>query len=592
MLKGGTKVGMLTYASIASQAAALINNAIVASTAAGGPPIVKAMGVPTDWLDDVADATEDRFFSMAAHLPREASEALLEYAATGRLALAAAPTADPLAHPDSQRRFRVLEGADELRAALDAPFEQWTIFLHPSQRAVVDRQFSAPARVLGSAGTGKTVVALHRVFRLLQSDPDARLLLTTFSDPLARALRKKLALLVSDRPGMMERVTVASFLDIAAQLWTLNTGHKPHVAVDDVIRSLLGKAAAAAGVIEFTPQFLYSEWTYVIDAWQVDSAQAYTNVPRMGRKNRLGARQRERLWTVFAAVRDSLAQRGLTTPAGIFAAVTGTYRNREEKPFTHIVVDEAQDLGVAELRFLSSITPSQRDGLFFAGDIGQRIFQQSFSWLGLGVDVRGRSAALKVNYRTSHQIRRAADRLLPATVRDVDGNEDNRAGTVSVFDGPDPMVRIVDDEAAEVAAASEHLKAIIDHGVDPGDIGLFVRSLAQLPRARAVAEAAGVAMRSFVDPGADAPPALLLGTMHLAKGLEFRAVLIIACDEGVLPLEERITDVADEFELDEVVATERQLLYVAATRARERLWISGVAPGSEFLEEFNVHPGE
>jgi hypothetical protein len=232
-----------------------------------------SVGVPTDWLGDVAGATEEGFFALAGHLPKEASEGLLEYLANGVLAPAPPPVVDPLEHPDTQRRFRVLEGADELQAALDAPFEQWTVFLHPTQRGVVVRDFSGPARVAGSAGTGKTVVALHRVLRLLQNDANAQVLLTTFSEPLARSLTGKLKLLFGDRPGLLDRVNVASFLEIAAQLYTLLKGRKAHMAVHDVIRSLLGKAAADLSIDEFTPQFLYSEWTHVIDAWQIDTSR-------------------------------------------------------------------------------------------------------------------------------------------------------------------------------------------------------------------------------------------------------------------------------------------------------------------------------
>lgn len=437
----------------------------------------------------------------------------------------------------------------------------------------------------GSAGTDKTVVALHRVLRLLQSDPDAKVLLATFSDPLARSLRGKLKMLFGERQGYIDRVSVASFLEIAAQLYALAFGRKPHLALDDVVRSLLAKAAEGAGVSDYTSQFLFSEWTHVIDAWQIDTADAYAEVPRMGRKNRLGSKQRERLWQVFASLRQALKDRGLTTPSGVFAAVAAHYGAATAKPFSHIVVDEAQDLGVAELRFLAAIAPGRADALFFAGDLGQRIFQQPFSWSGLGIDVRGRSTTLKVNYRTSHQIRRSADRLLPGKLRDVDGLEDDRAGTVSVFNGPEPELLLAANVNEETAAVAAFLRKSVADGVSPADIGVFVRSTHQLARARAATAAAGLAVRTLVDQPAS-EGATLVGTMHLAKGLEFRVVAVMACDQDVLPLKERIADVADEFELDEVVATERQLLYVALTRARDRLWISGVAPGSEFLEEF------
>ncbi|HWJ75031.1 MAG TPA: 3'-5' exonuclease [Kaistia sp.] len=544
-----------------------------------------SVGVPPDWVADIAEASEDSFFALAAHLPQEAAEALLEYAATGILKPAAAPVADPLAHPDSMRRFRILEGAEELQAALDAPFERWAVFLHPLQRGVVERDYSGPVRVAGSAGTGKTVVALHRVMRLLRRDANARVMLTTFSDPLAVALRQKLGILCGARGDLESRVTVASFQRIAEELYALSTGRKGHIADRDLVRGLIQKAARDVGLAEFSPRFLQSEWSNVIDAWQIGDAQSYADVPRMGRKNRLGQKQREALWQIFSRVLEALRQRALLTPASIFAAVTAFYGPRSEKPFTHIVVDEAQDLGVPELRFLSAITPSGADGLFFAGDVGQRIFQQPFSWKGLGIDVRGRSFTLKVNYRTSHQIRAAADRLLPKTIRDVDGLEDDRRGTVSVFEGLQPVVVIASSEESERDAAVAFIESARADGIAPRQMAIFVRAADLLDRARAIAEAAGLPFRTVAAQKPSDDDVALIGEMHLAKGLEFRAVAIVACDESVLPLASRVADVADEFELDEVIATERQLLYVAATRARDRLFISGVAPGSEFLDD-------
>jgi hypothetical protein len=180
------------------------------------------------------------------------------------------------------------------------------------------------------------------------------------------------------------------------------------------------------------------------------------------------------------------------TPASLFAAVTQHYAEKDHKPFTNIIVDEAQDLGVPELRFLAGIAPDHPNALFFAGDLGQRIFQPPFSWKGLGVDVRGRSSTLKVNYRTSHQIRTAADRLLPKSVRDVDGLEDGRAGTVSVFNGPAPQVLIAKSAAEEEDGVAAFIRTALGDGIDAAEIGLFVRSRDELPRARAVAAKAGV----------------------------------------------------------------------------------------------------
>jgi superfamily I DNA/RNA helicase len=248
-------------------------------------------------------------------------------------------------------------------------------------------------------------------------------------------------------------------------------------------------------------------------------------------------------------------------------------------------VDEAQDVSIAQLRFLAALGAGRPNGLFFAGDLGQRIFQQPFSWKALGVDVRGRSRTLRVNYRTSHQIREKADRLLGPEITDVDGNKEDRRYTVSVFNGPPPEVRTFATEAEESEAIGAWLRAVIAEGVPPHEIGVFVRSVDQVGRARAAVEAAGLSPRVLDERVDVRPGGVNIATMHLAKGLEFRVVAVMACDDEVLPLQSRIEGVGDDGDLQEVYDTERQLLYVAATRARDRLIISGVRPESEFLAD-------
>jgi|HubBroStandDraft_1064217.scaffolds.fasta_scaffold00088_48 hypothetical protein len=551
-----------------------------------------AVGVPQDWVDDVRAATEDAFLALTDYLPAEAAEALLEYVGTGRLRLPApAGPAAPFDHPDALRRFRVVENQEALALALDAPWERWAVFLHPGQQGIVDRSYNGPARTSGSAGTGKTVVALHRAARLAAQSPDHRVLLTTFSQPLANALSRKLAVLVAVDSPVLRRVTVVSYRTVADELHQLAFGRRAVVASDEQVEDVIAKAAQAVGAGGFTLRFLLSEWRHVVDAWQIADVDAYAKVPRLGRKNRMSAGQRERLWPVFAAARASFAKRGLATWPEIYGRTASHYAGQEIKPFTHIVVDEAQDLGVAELRFLSAIAPSAPDALFFAGDLGQRIFQQPFSWKELGVDVRGRSSTLTVNYRTSHQIRRMADRLLPSAVHDVDGNADERNRTVSVFNGPPPEIRQLDNEQAEIAAVSGWIIQAKADGILPEEIGLFVRSRAQLARARAATEAAGLPWLELSEREQEAQGNVQIGTMHLAKGLEFKVAAVMACDDGVLPLQSRMEAVADETELDDVYDTERQLFYVACTRARDKLLISGVRPASEFLQDLQSEAG-
>lgn len=547
-------------------------------------------GVPMDWIDDAKAATEDTIFDIAEHLPREAAEALLDLAvgATPQIPVPAPEIASPFEHPDAQRRFRVMEDVEELKRALEFPWDQWTVFLHPSQRQVVEQSFSGPARVSGSAGTGKTVVALHRAANILKREARARLLLTTFSLPLANALEGKLRILTGEDKSIVPRVTVLPFKGVAHELFTLAFGYHPRAATEDQIRAALKTAAAEAALTGFTPRFLASEWLNVVDAWQLANLDAYQEVPRLGRKARLGVKQREKIWPVFVRARQIIEAQGFLTWPSIFGKVTEHFGQRDSKPFTHAVIDEAQDLGVPELRMLASITPAGPDALFYAGDLGQRIFQEAFSWKALGVDIRGRSRTLKVNYRTSHQIRQAADTLLPKIVLDVDQNEQDRRGTVSVFNGPDPEIQTFADADGEAKSIADWIKAAVADGIAPAEIGVFVRSIDQLARARAAVMIAGHAQLELSERLEQPQGRIAIGTMHLAKGLEYKAVVVMACDDDVLPLQERIETVADESELDEVHETERNLFYVACTRARDRLLVSGVQPASEFFADLSV----
>lgn len=545
-----------------------------------------AYGVPQEWLADVKAADEDSLLVLADHLPGEAAEALLELATGGTPVMpeVAGEGADPFQHPDAQRRFRVMSGTDELERALEYPWDKWTVFLHPAQRQLVERDYSGAARVSGSAGTGKTVVALHRVVHLARGDEDARVLLATFSDTLANALRGNLHRLIWNTPRLGERIDVFAMEAIGIRLYTAEFG-KPVFAGRDEISALLKAAAAQVDGLKANAAFLLSEWDDVVDAWQVDGWEAYRDVRRLGRKMRLPEAQRALCWQAFASVKEQLARDGRITTAGMFARLAEAMARRGHPVYDCIVVDEAQDIGVQQLRFLAAMADKRPNALFFAGDLGQRIFQTPFSWKSLGVDVRGRSRTLRINYRTSHQIRSQADRLLGVEVSDVDGNVESRKGTVSVFNGPQPTIRHDADAGAESRSVGEWLRQCHADGVLAHEIGVFVRSENELPRAQAAVEAAGLQGRVLGRDMATEADFVTITTMHLAKGLEFRVVAVMACDDEIIPSQERIDTAADEAELTEIYNTERHLLYVACTRARDRLHVSAVKPGSEFLQD-------
>jgi superfamily I DNA/RNA helicase len=422
---------------------------------------------------------------------------------------------------------------------------------------------------------------------LARSHPNARVLLTTFSETLADALRTKLRRLVSNEPRLAERIDVHSIDAVGARLYKSHFG-LPNIATRETISRLLEKAGEETAGHHFTPHFLRQEWEQIVDAWQLETWDAYRDVARLGRKTRLPEPQRRTLWAIFERVRASLAAHGQMTSSAIFSRVATAVAQSKHPPYEFAVVDEAQDLSISNLKFLAVLGANRPNALFFAGDLGQRIFQQPFSWKSLGVDIRGRSRTLRVNYRTSHQIRMQADRLLGPQVSDADGNTDDRSDTVSVFNGPPPVIRVLPKEASEIDAVCLWLKDLLRAGHAPHEIGIFVRSAAQIERARAAVDAAGVPFKILDEHVETVSGYASISTMHLAKGLEFRAVAVMACDDEVIPLQERIEAVGDDADLKEVYDTERHLLYVACTRARDHLLVTAVEPASEYLDDLRT----
>jgi len=571
-------------------------------------------GVPTEWLPDVRTANEETLLELADYLPKEAAEALLDLATgvtpqtlrltqprievsprlssqkAAQLELISAQSEPALVstesfeHPDAKRRFRLINNLEELERALDYPWEKWTVFLHPAQRELVGRDYNGPARVSGSAGTGKTIVAIHRVVYLARQNPDSRLLLTTFSGPLSNALRTKLRYLIGNQPRLGERIEIHAMNSIGKLLYEANIG-KPQFARPEIVRESLERAAKETSESRFSIQFLLTEWEQVVDGWQLETWEDYRDVTRLGRKTRLKEPQRAVAWSIFEHVRSDLKTKGLITHSQMFSRLASFYMGNVSVPFDFMVVDEAQDVSIAQLRFLAALGKDRGNNLFFAGDLGQRIFQQPFSWKALGVDIRGRSTTLKINYRTSHQIRMQADRLLGPELADVDGNFEERKTTISLFNGPPPTIQTLDSIEQERKTVSDWLKAITKEGLLPHEIAIFVRSASELDRARAGAEDAGLPFKVLDDRVEMAHGKVSIATMHLAKGLEFRAVAAMACDDEVIPQQKRIETVGDDSDLEEVYNTERQLLYVACTRARDHLLVTAVIPASEFLDD-------
>lgn len=549
-------------------------------------PYLLSLGVPRVYLPAVRAVTDDDgLIALVDRLPEEAWEALTALANGERPAPArvAAPSESPFETEDARRRFWVATEEAVLRRALERPWDEWLVFLHPSQRDAVERNFNGPARVSGSAGTGKSVVAMHRAARLAEASGGGRVLLTTYSPALAARLARGMdALLGADSPAR-GRVAVSTLFDQAERL--LRAAGRAFTPADPArIAGMLEAHRGGVDPAAHSPAFLLNEWRAVIDHQGVRDWTTYRDLRRMGRGAPLSPRRRQEIWPVFEATRAAMDAAGLMTEGDVCGAAHDLLCGAGGAPFRHLVVDEAQDLGPRELAFASVLAAQGPRAQFYVGDAGQQIQRYPFSWTSVGVHVRGRSRRLRVNYRTSEQIRRFADRLLPAAIEELGGDEESRAA-VSVLRGPAPEVIACADDAGQGEALRRWIAAARARGVAPAEIAVLARSDAL---AQALAAGALAALALGAAPLADpAPPegAAYLGALADAKGLEFRCVALIGADAGRLPLAQALAAEESEEGRSLAAARERHLLYVGCTRARESLaLIHGAAP-SPFLAE-------
>jgi hypothetical protein len=543
-----------------------------------------SLGVPATFLELVQQVDEDGLLELLPRLPEEAQEALMAIA-TGerpepRPVMPANIKGDPFTHPDAQRRFWVASDEQMVAQALEKPWAEWLVFLHPSQRAAVEKTVNGPGRISGSAGTGKSVVAMHRAAHLAREARSGRILLTTFSKVLAERLSEGMDTLLGSGSEVRQRVEV---VHLHAYAHSHASRLKRLAIVDDRTIDEFVRQARRDLDPAITNDFLRAEWDAIIDYWGIKSFDEYKAIPRTGRGTPLTAGLRRQLWDVFEQVKRQLATKELYT----FGDICDRLRQRIEedriRPFQHVVVDEAQDLGPRELRLVAALAPAGPRSLTFAGDVGQRIFRWPFSWLSAGIDVRGRSQRLKVNYRTTAEIRQFSDHLLPSRLTEVDGEAEER-GAVSLLRGPTPNLKGSDNLAGEVQILTAWLNGLRERGVLPGEIAIFARTRRALQeRIEPALKRTDMSSTWLVPDKAYESGKVILGTLHSAKGLEFRAVAIVACDDSQVPLQAALDLARESDEKRMTRDRELSLLYVGCTRARDQLLIIWSGTPSRFL---------
>ncbi|GAB2622909.1 3'-5' exonuclease [Pseudactinotalea suaedae] len=511
----------------------------------------------------------------------------------------------------AQLQFRFIEDDEELRAAVEGDFAAWRVFLHPEQRAYATRKRNGAFRLSGGAGTGKTVVLLHRARHLVRSDPATRVVLTTFNRTLADSLSDQLAVLDPKVPTVSlggSGVTVASVDALVRKVLTApDAGLASTEGAMGAVERVLGPRtievvsqtaqgawqAAIDRVTELPPHlrsvtFFEAEYATVVLPNLVRTEADYLTVRRPGRGVPLARAARKAVWEVIAAYRAAAAIAGTTDwdEKAMIAAMSLDDRVRRglERPADSMLVDEAQDLTPSRLRFLRALVDQGPNDLFLAEDAHQRIYGQKVVLARYGINIRGRSRRLTLNYRTTAQnLSFAVDVLSGAEYSDLSDESASVEGYRSSRSGPQPQLRRYDSLAAEYAGAATTVQAWIDDGAAPHTIGVLTRTRHTAESVERELRDAGVPVR-FVerDTSSSSNGSVQVMTMHRAKGMEFSKVVLFEMSAGAVPSAFALGNVP-EGEIADAMLRERSLVYVAATRARDELVVVWSGERSQLL---------
>ncbi len=551
---------------------------------------IRRLGVPDDRLQMVrAVTTVDALEALQSHLPDEAFEALYLIAAGESYDKVINEQSAPeqvdqddfsaaLERDSTRRHFVVLTDDSDLEALLAAPLDRWRVFLHPSQRKLIERDWNGSVKVTGGAGTGKTVVAMHRAARLARqysSLPGRPVLFTTFTKTLAEDIRQHLALLCT--PQEMEKIQVVN-LDQWASSLLRRFGYPHNLLYSESDRRSFWQAALSAlpASIDLSPQFIRAEYERVILPQICETAEDYMRASRIGRGGQLSRALRKSIWPVFAEYRAQLQAANLREPEEAFREACQLIRaERPSLGVRAMVVDEAQDISSAGFELIRTAVESAENDLFIVGDAHQRIYRHKVVLSRVGIEVRGRSRSLKVNYRTTEEIRKwACAELEGCAVDDLDGNTDSLRGYRSLTHGDAPDVITSSSSQDDVRHIQHILNQLHEDDMELRQICITARTNEDVDNIANALQIAKVEFLRLDNSTFDdsSVPGVRLATIHRIKGLEF-SVVIIAAYRGTKFYAEQYNRDEDAGVMEDAEISERCLLHVASTRAKRNLFI-------------------
>ena len=544
-----------------------------------------SLGVPEVWLPVLRGMVgQEELHPVLDQMPIEVGVRLLDLA-EGRTVLPPVPlpVKSSLAELEAATSQLVFVQSDrQLQSILDQPLAKWIAFLHPTQKKLVTFESRGPTKVTGSAGTGKTVVAMHRARHL--ASRGQRVLLTSFTQTICQNIERNMALICGKEENANLLILNVHKLAVAA-LRLAKDDWKPlkNNELREIIEQIHPGEACPLGIAQ-----LQVEYETIIEPQRITSWDGYLRASRVGRGRPLTVKERRAVWAVLEALMERLARERKVTWHGLCGRATDHIPMlRDKHPqwrYDAVIVDEVQDLKPLELLFLVALAPAQN--LFLVGDAGQQIYPGRVSLQSLGIDVRGRSTTLRLNYRTTEQIRQSADRLLATEGDDLDGGVEDRRGTRSVLRGAEPVYQGFETRQEQLDFVAKEIQRLFETGrYRPGEIAVFARRSSNLDMLERRLRRAKIRPSDLKSEERLTDSGVIVGTMHRAKGLEFKVVFVIDLQEGNVPQMGMVDEAPDEAVRAEILAAERQLLYVSMTRARDLVYLTWAGTPSRFLPQ-------
>ncbi|MQG89125.1 MAG: hypothetical protein FI699_09730 [SAR202 cluster bacterium] len=504
---------------------------------------------------------------------------------------------------ESRQTIFTPESIDQLRRFFDGELEGWRVWLHPAQRKLAYKEYNGPAMVRGGAGTGKTVVAMHRAKYIadqLAADPQKqgqKVLVTTFTTTLAKDIKENMKTLCPEHvSGSTPRIEVINLDRWASQYLKKKQFDRRVVTTDEDEKQIADLWLEVFDTCtlpdRLTEAFVKAEWEQIIQAKGLNDLNSYLKVSRAGRGTPLNRAKRKDLWNIFALYRAKLLQSGLVERDDVYReAVPLLLSEPGKQGYATVIVDEAQDMGEQAFKLIRTLIPESLNGdknsIFIVGDAHQRIYNRRTSMSACGINIVGRSRKLRLNYRTTHEIRAWAVSILSGVrVDDLNDGEDTLEGYASIKQGIAPQLSGYDSDEKELNALAQWVSELPSDKIRDSEIGVLAFTNKELKLIKEQFSKAGIESLKLTSDKADdqKDAGVRLCTMHRAKGLEFKAVAIPFISSVKFPPKWRLDKAIDEADKEDMKVQFKSLLHVAATRAKAFLRVSWSGEPSKFIK--------